>query len=75
MEIRIGISDTAQNLAVTLAEGVDRTALKTAVGEALDGKTSVLWLTDDAGREIAVATSRITHVEIGPSGSHPIGFG
>lgn len=75
MEIRIGISDTAQNLAVTLAEGVDRTALKAAVGEALDGKTSVLWLTDDAGREIAVAASRITHVEIGPSGSHPIGFG
>ena len=75
MELRIGIADHPQMVAVSLGDGADRETLKGAVEDALRGEAPVLWLTDDKGREIAVSSSRITHVEIGPPGSHPIGFG
>ncbi|MCY4068889.1 MAG: DUF3107 domain-containing protein [Acidimicrobiaceae bacterium] len=75
MELRIGIADNPQPITVTLPESTDREAVKTSVEGALRGKAPVLWLTDEKGREIAVAASRITHVELGPPGSNPIGFG
>ena len=75
MELRIGIADNPQPITVTLADDADRDALKDSVEAALRGDAAVLWLTDDKGREIAVAASRIAHVEMGPPGSNPIGFG
>ena len=75
MELRIGIVDSAQPIAVTLPEDADREGVKASVEAALRGDDSVLWLTDDKGREIAVAASRLTYVELGPPGSNPIGFG
>ena len=75
MDLRIGIADAAQPIAVTLGDDADRDALRAAVADALSGETPVLWLIDDKGREIAVAAARITHVEMGPPGSNPIGFG
>ncbi|MCY3618101.1 MAG: DUF3107 domain-containing protein [Acidimicrobiaceae bacterium] len=75
MELRIGIADNAQPITVTLPDGSDREAVKASVEAALGGEAAVLWLTDDKGREIAVASSRLTHVEMGPPGSNPIGFG
>ena len=75
MELRIGIADNPQPIAVTLPDDADREDVKASVDAALRGQSPVLWLTDDKGREIAVAASRITHVEMGPPGSHPIGFG
>ena len=75
MELRIGIVDNPQPIAVTLPDGTDRTDIKASVEAALRGEIGVLWLTDDKGREIAVASSRLTHVEMGPPGSNPIGFG
>ena len=59
----------------SLPDGSDREAVKASVEAALGGEAAVLWLTDDKGREIAVASSRLTHVEMGPPGSNPIGFG
>ena len=75
MELRIGIADNPQPIAVTLAADADREDVKASVEAALRGQAPVLWLIDDKGREIAVAASRITHVEMGPPGSNPIGFG
>ena len=75
MELRIGIADNPQPIAVTLPDDADREDVKASVDVALRGQAPVLWLTDDKGREIAVAASRITHVEMGPPGSNPIGFG
>ncbi len=75
MELRIGIADNPQPIAVTLPDDTDREHVKASVEAALKGKVPVLWLTDDKGREIAVAASHITHVEMGPPGSNPIGFG
>jgi hypothetical protein len=75
VELRIGIVDNAQPIAVTLPEDANRESVKASVEAALRGDDSVLWLTDDKGREIAVAASRLTYVELGPPGSNPIGFG
>ena len=60
---------------MTLPDGTDRQAVKGSVEAALRGEAAVLWLTDDKGREIVVASSRLTYVEMGPPGSNPIGFG
>ncbi len=75
MEVRIGIAESAQALTVSLAEDADRDSLKAQIDKVMAGKESVLWITDNQGREFAVASGRITYAEIGPSGSHPIGFG
>ena len=75
MELRIGIADNPQPITVNLPDDADREDIKASVEAALKGKVPVLWLTDTKGREIAVAASRVTHVEMGPPGSHPIGFG
>lgn len=75
MELRIGIADTPQPITVTLPDDTDRDGIKASVEAALRGELPLLWLTDDTGREIGVASSRVTHVEMGPPGSNPIGFG
>ena len=75
MDLRIGIADNPQPITVTLADDADRDALKASVEAAMRGDSAVLWLIDDKGREVAVASSRLTHVEIGPASSNPIGFG
>jgi len=75
VELRIGIADNPQPITVTLPDDADREDIKSSVEAALRGEAPVLWLTDDNGREIAVAASRLTHVEMGPPGSNPIGFG
>lgn len=75
MELRIGIADNPQPITVTMPDDADRKKVKDSVQAVLEGKKPVLWLTDDKGREIAIAASRLTHVEMGPPGSNPIGFG
>ena len=75
MDLRIGIAETAQPITVTLDDDSDRDALKASVEAALSAESSVLWLKDSSGREIAVAASRLTYVEIAPASSNPIGFG
>lgn len=75
MELRIGIADNPQPITVTLPDDTDRANVKSSVEAALNGTAAVLWLTDDKGREVAVAAARVTHVEMGPPGSNPIGFG
>lgn len=75
MDIRIGVTDNPRELAMKLADDTDRSAVKANVEEALAGQKDVLWLVDDKGREVAIASSRIAFVEIGPEGGNPIGFG
>lgn len=75
MEVRIGIVDTSQSVALRLADDTGHEELEAAVEDALGGETPVLRLSDANGRKVMVAASRITHVEIIPSGAHHIGFG
>ena len=69
MELRIGIADNPQPITVTLPDDADRDGVKASVQDAMAGSEAVLWLTDDSGREIAVAAAR-DH----PRGDGPLGL-
>jgi hypothetical protein len=75
VDIRIGVTDNPREIALQLADDVDRDALKAQIDAALAGGEGTLWLTDDKGKDVAVAAARIAYVELGPEGSNPIGFG
>ncbi len=75
MNIRIGVTDNPREITVSVGGGADRAALRASIDAALAGEQPSLWLTDDQGREIAVASERIAYVEIMPTDSNPIGFG
>ncbi|MCH1435774.1 MAG: DUF3107 domain-containing protein [Acidimicrobiales bacterium] len=75
MDIRIGVTDNPREIALQLADDVDRDALKAQIDAALASGEGTLWLTDDKGKDVAVAAARIAYVELGPEGSNPIGFG
>ena len=75
MDVRIGVSDHAREIVVQLPDGADRSTVKAAIDEAISGEAATLWLTDEKGREVAVAASKVAFVELGPEGGNPIGFG
>lgn len=75
MDVRIGVTDHPREIGVTMPDDTDREALKTSVGDALAGTTSILWLSDAKGGEVAVPAAKIAFVEIGPESSSTIGFG
>ena len=76
MDVRIGVTQTARDIAVEIADDVDRDALKAKIDAALTGAVDVLWLTDKKGRDIAVSAAKIAFVEVGSSeGDRRIGFG
>ena len=76
MDVRIGITQTARDIAVELADDIDRDALKATIDAALTGAVDVLWLTDKKGRDVAVSAAKIAFVEVGSAeGDRRIGFG
>ena len=77
MDIRIGITQSAREIALEVDENVtSRDSLKTAIDDALAGKTPTLWLTDKKGREVALPGAKIAYVEFGsPDSARKIGFG
>lgn len=72
VEVKIGIENTARELAVTSPDGAD--AVYEAVSAALGG-TGVLELTDEKGSRILVPAAKISYVEVGTSESRRVGFG
>lgn len=76
MDIRIGVSHSAKELNIELAEDTDRDELHERVGAALSGAVDVLWLTDRRGADVGIAAAKIAYVEIGSADAHRrIGFG
>ena len=76
MDVRIGVTYTAKELDVELADGVEAEQLQSDLDEALSGDTAVFWITDRKGRRIGVPTDKIAYVEIGsPEAERRIGFG
>ncbi|MFZ4719455.1 MAG: DUF3107 domain-containing protein [Ilumatobacteraceae bacterium] len=76
MDVRIGVSQTARDISIELADDADREAIKAKIDAALTGAVDVLWLTDKKGRDVAVAASKIAFVEVGSSDAdRKIGFG
>ena len=75
MDVRIGISDSPQTLEIEIAPETDRDALKKLIDDALVGPSSVLWLQDRKGKDVAIASERIAFVQIGVQDEQRIGFG
>ena len=74
MDIRIGVSDSPREINIQLPDDADRAELRARVDAALSGEASTLWLTDDKGKDVAIAAAKIAYVELGPEGGTPIGF-
>lgn len=76
MDVRIGVTQTARDISIELADDADRDALKAQIDAALTGAVDVLWLTDKKGRDVAVAAAKIAFVELGTAETdRRIGFG
>lgn len=76
MDVRIGLAYTARELELELPDDTDVDALRGSVDTAFSGGGGVLWFTDKKGDQIAVATEKITFVQVGAgTGKGHIGFG
>lgn len=76
MDVRIGVTYTAKELDVEIADDTDSAALVAEVDAAVSGSTPVLWLVDRKGRRFGVPTDKIAYIEIGTADSERrIGFG
>jgi hypothetical protein len=72
VEVKIGIQDSRSEISLETTESQEAVlaAVQTAIA---DG--GLLTLTDDRGRTVLVAGSKITFVEVGASSSRRVGFG
>jgi hypothetical protein len=76
VDVRIGVTYTAKEIDVELADDTDRAQLKAAIEDSLSKPDSVLWLTDRRGRHVGVPSGKVAYVEIGgPDEDRRIGFG
>ena len=76
MDVRIGITQSAQVIELELDEETDRDTLKKQVADVLADDERVSWLVDRKGKEIAVPSKRVSFIEL--SSADPdrrIGFG
>ena len=77
MELRISVSHSVRDITLEVEnDEKSRAAARKSVEEALAGKSSVLWLKDKRGREVAVPAEKSAFVEFGaPEGERKLGFG
>ena len=76
MEIRIGIQQSVRELMVEIDDEKAQAKAKAAAEAALTGKTEVFSLVDNRGREVLVASAKLSYVEFGaPEGARKLGFG
>lgn len=76
MDVRIGVTYTAKEIDIELADDADPGQVQADVDAALAGDRQVFWLTDRKGRRVGVPTEKIAYVEIGtPEAARRIGFG
>ncbi|MDQ6698487.1 MAG: DUF3107 domain-containing protein [Actinomycetota bacterium] len=74
MDVRIGVTYTAKELDVELADDADTEKLKTDIQAAL-GKGEMVWMTDKRGRQVGVPADKVAYIEFGrPDADHRIGF-
>ena len=75
MDVRIGVTYSAKELDIELADDVDRDKLKEDIEAALSDEEKVLWLTDRRGRQVGIPSGKIAYIEIGTPEDRRIGFG
>lgn len=75
MDLRIGVSQTAKELEIELADGADADAIKADFEKAVADEAT-FWVTDRKGKQVGVHAAKIAYVEIGaPDSGRRIGFG
>ena len=75
MEVRIGVTYTAKEIEVELADDTNRDELVSAVEAAMGRENAMLWLTDRRGRKVGVPASKVAYVDIGADASERrVGF-
>ncbi len=72
MEIKVGIQQVNRELVVETSESAE--AVEKALREAIADE-SVLTLTDERGRKVLVAASKIAYVDLGEENARHVGFG
>lgn len=72
MEVRIGLRDTARELA--FESNQSPADIEKTVVAALDSNASQLKFNDDKGRLFIVPVSALAYVEIGADGTRRVGF-
>ena len=74
MDVRIGVTYTAKELDIELAEDADTEKIKADIQAAL-GDGNMVWMTDKRGRQVGVPADKVAYVEFGrPDADHRIGF-
>jgi hypothetical protein len=75
VDVRIGVTNSPREIELQLADDADRDGLRRQIEEVMGDDSKVLWLTDKKGREVAVASKRISYVELGSQDqARAIGF-
>lgn len=75
VDVRIGVTYSAREIDVQLANDTDAEELREKVDSTLGGGSAVLWLTDKRGRIVGVPSEKVAYVEIGSdSDGRAIGF-
>ncbi|WP_019202652.1 DUF3107 domain-containing protein [Tsukamurella sp. 1534] len=72
MEIKIGIADSNRELVVQSNDSAEN--VRKAVTEALAGRSEILELNDEKGKQYLVPFTRLAYVEIGTADSRTVGF-
>jgi hypothetical protein len=72
MEIRIGLKDTARELAFESSQSAKD--IEASVDQALNSEVKALKLTDDKGRLFIVPVNTLAYVEIGADQARRVGF-
>jgi hypothetical protein len=65
MDVKIGVTYTAKEIDVELADDADRDQILKDVETALADGNGVFWLTDKRGRTVGVPASKVAYVDIG----------
>jgi hypothetical protein len=75
VDVRIGVTYSAREIELQLADDTDREELRLRIDETLSGEGGVLWLSDKRGRVVGVPTTKVAYVELGSGDDGPsIGF-
>jgi hypothetical protein len=75
VEVRIGVTYTAKEIEVELADDTNRDELVSAVEAAIGQENAMFWLTDRRGRKVGVPAGKVAYVDIGADASERrVGF-
>ena len=65
MDVKIGVTYTAKELDLELADDTDRDTVLKDVEAALSKDGGVLWLTDKRGRTVGIPAAKVAYIEVG----------